>query len=56
MDDITKIDIETEVEPSDMELWKSQIQTTEEAIQCLKQGLGSFDRVVVEDCMRHWYI
>ena len=32
MDDITKTDVETKIEPTDMESWKSQIQTTEEAI------------------------
>ena len=60
MDDITEIKMEIEAQlavetkniPSDMESWKSQIQTTEEAIQWLNQGLGSFIKVIVEDCMQ----
>ena len=33
---------ETNPTTSEMESWKSKIQTIEEAINCRKQGLGSF--------------
>ena len=33
MDDITKTDVETKIEPTDMESWKSQVQTIEKGIQ-----------------------
>ena len=44
LDHITKIEVETKVEPigetnpapSEMEVWNSKIQMTEEATQCLK--------------------
>ena len=38
--------------PIHMESWKPQLQTTEEVIQMLQQGLGSFHKVVVEDCLQ----
>ena len=44
--------IETEAEPVDMESWKSQIQTTKEVTQWLEQRLGSFEGVVVADCLQ----
>ena len=54
MDDITQTNVDIETKPSNMESSKSQIQTFEQAIQQLKQGLGFFDKVVVEDCIcRH---
>ena len=35
-----------------VEWWKSQIHHIKEVVQWLKQGLGSFDKVVVEYCIR----
>ena len=46
--------VEVDAEPSNMESWKSQVQTIEEAIHWLNQWLGSFLKVVVEDYMNKW--
>ena len=54
-DHFTKIELDTKVEPfketnpiaSDMEEWESKLQTVEETIQCLRQGLRSLDRATV---------
>ena len=35
-----------------MESLKSKIQTAEEALQCLKQGLGTFDRATILECIQ----
>ena len=54
MDDITQTNVDIAIKPSNMESSKSQIQMIEDAIQQLKQGLGFYDKVVVEDCIcRH---
>ena len=58
-DHFIEIEVETEVEPiketnpsaSDMEEWESELQMTEVAIQCLRQGLRSHDRAQVLACM-----
>ena len=58
--DITKIKVEIAVEPYvernprtyNKQSWKSRIQKIEEAIQWLKQGLGSFDQDVIMDCIQ----
>ena len=47
MDDIIETESETESELVDMESWKSQLQATEEVIQWLRQGLGSFEKVAM---------
>ena len=37
---------------SEIESLKSKIQTVEEALQCLKQGLGTFDHVPILECIQ----
>ena len=44
--------METNPRTSIMESWKSRIQTVDEAIQWFKQGLGSFNRDAIEDCIQ----
>ena len=60
MDVVIEIEAEIGVEPTmktkpktfDMESWKSRFTTNKEAIQRLKQVLGSFDRDVIENCIQ----
>ena len=48
----TKLAVETNPATSNMESWKFSLQMAKEAIQWLKQGLGSFDQDVIMDCIQ----
>ena len=60
MDDVTKLDaemntkaiVEMNAKPFKVESWKYLIHHTIEVVQWFTQGLGSFNKVVVEDCMQ----
>ena len=60
MDHNTEIEVETEVEraeetnptTSNIESLKSKIQMAQEALQCLKQGLGTFDCAIIWECIQ----
>ena len=43
---------ETNPTTSEIESLKSKIQTVEEALQSLKQGLGTFDRATILECIQ----
>ena len=44
--------MEINAEPFQIESSKSQIHIIEETSQWLKQGIGSFDNVTIEDCQQ----
>ena len=48
----TKLAVETNPATSNMESWKFSLQMAKEAIQWLKQGLGSVDQDAIEGCIQ----